>query len=84
VLRNVVAAQDKYRATHPIFATSVEALQVQAGLEKLQRDLGDASDACRDGDPNCRGRAERSGDDLGRMAGRQQSTESLRQPAKKR
>jgi hypothetical protein len=37
VLRNVVAAQDKYRTTHPIFATSVEALQVQAGSDvKLQ------------------------------------------------
>jgi hypothetical protein len=36
-LRNVVAAQDKYRITHPIFATSVEALQVQAGSDvKLQ------------------------------------------------
>jgi hypothetical protein len=36
-LRNVVAAQDKYRSTHPIFATSVEALQVQAGSDvKLQ------------------------------------------------
>jgi hypothetical protein len=36
-LRNVVAAQDKYRTTHPIFATSVEALQVQAGSDvKLQ------------------------------------------------
>lgn len=47
-------------------------------LERLQRDLGDASDACRNGDPSCRGRAEKSGGDLGRMAGRQQSTESLR------
>jgi hypothetical protein len=36
-LRNVVAAQDKYRTTHPIYATSVEALQVQAGSDvKLQ------------------------------------------------
>ncbi|MFL5402026.1 MAG: hypothetical protein ACJ8BF_04340 [Gemmatimonadales bacterium] len=36
-LKNVVAAQDKYRATHPVFAASVEALQVQAGSEvKLQ------------------------------------------------
>jgi hypothetical protein len=30
-LRNVVAAQDKYRASHPTFAGSIEALQVQAG-----------------------------------------------------
>ena len=36
-LRNVVAEQDKYRTTHPIFASSVEALQVQAGTDvKLQ------------------------------------------------
>jgi hypothetical protein len=36
-LRDVVAAQDHYRATHPVFATSVEALQVQAGSDvKLQ------------------------------------------------
>jgi len=36
-LRNVVAAQDKYRATHPVFATSLEALQVQPGSDvKLQ------------------------------------------------
>jgi hypothetical protein len=36
-LRNVVAAQDKYRLTHPVFATSVEALQVQGGSDvKLQ------------------------------------------------
>jgi hypothetical protein len=36
-LRNVVAAQDRYRATHPVFATSLEVLQVQAGSEvKLQ------------------------------------------------
>jgi hypothetical protein len=47
-------------------------------LERLQRDLGEASDACRAGDPSCRGRAEKSGGDLGRMAGRQQSTEALR------
>jgi hypothetical protein len=47
-------------------------------LERLQRDLGEASNACRDGDPSCRSKAEKSGDDLGRMAGRQASTESLR------
>ena len=36
-LRNVVAAQDKYRTTHPSFASSIEALQVQAGSDvKLQ------------------------------------------------
>jgi hypothetical protein len=27
-LRNVVAAQDKYRASHPVFASTIEALQV--------------------------------------------------------
>ena len=30
-LRNVVAAQDKYRVSHPIFAGSVEALQLNPG-----------------------------------------------------
>jgi hypothetical protein len=36
-LRNVVAAQERYRATHPVFATSVEVLRVQAGSDvKLQ------------------------------------------------
>jgi hypothetical protein len=36
-LRTVVAAQDKYRTTHPVFAASVEALQVQGGADvKLQ------------------------------------------------
>jgi len=47
-------------------------------LERLQRDLGDASNACSAGDPSCRSKAEKSGDDLGRMAGRQASSESLR------
>jgi hypothetical protein len=32
-LRNVVAAQDKYRASHPAFASSVEALRVNPGSE---------------------------------------------------
>jgi hypothetical protein len=32
-LRNVVAAQDKYRATHPVFATSVEALALNPGAD---------------------------------------------------
>jgi hypothetical protein len=37
LLRNVVAEQDKYRAAHPAFAGSAEALQVQAGSDvKLQ------------------------------------------------
>ena len=33
VLRNVVAAQDKYRATHATFAASVEALRLKPGSE---------------------------------------------------
>ena len=33
VLRNVVAAQDKYRATHATFAGSVEALRLNLGSE---------------------------------------------------
>lgn len=36
-LRNVVAAQDRYRASHPIFASSVEVLQVDPGADvKIQ------------------------------------------------
>jgi hypothetical protein len=36
-LRNVVAAQDRYRASHPIFAKSVEVLQVNPGADvKIQ------------------------------------------------
>ena len=36
-LRTVVAAQDKYRVTHPSFAGSVEALQVNPGSDvKIQ------------------------------------------------
>ena len=36
-LRNVVAAQDKYRATHPAFASTIEALQVNPGPDvKIQ------------------------------------------------
>jgi hypothetical protein len=36
-LRDVVAAQDRYRATHPIFAGSVELLQVKPGADvKIQ------------------------------------------------
>jgi len=48
-------------------------------LERLQRDLGDAASACRDGDPSCKSRAEKSGGDLGQMGGRGASAESLRQ-----
>jgi hypothetical protein len=32
-LRNVVAAQDRYRASHPAFATSVEALRLSPGSD---------------------------------------------------
>jgi hypothetical protein len=36
-LRDVVAAQDRYRATHPIFASSVEALRMNPGADvKIQ------------------------------------------------
>lgn len=36
-LREVVAAQDRYRVTHPMFATSVEALQLNPGADvKIQ------------------------------------------------
>ena len=39
-LRNVVAAQDRYRATHPVFATSIEVLQVQAEPDVRLQILG--------------------------------------------
>jgi len=32
-LRNVVAAQDKYRATHGVFSSSVDALRLRPGSE---------------------------------------------------
>jgi hypothetical protein len=36
-LRDVVAAQDRYRVTHPAFASSVEALQLNPGADvKIQ------------------------------------------------
>lgn len=36
-LRNVVAAQDKYRVSHPAFASTIEALQVNHGPDvKIQ------------------------------------------------
>jgi hypothetical protein len=36
-LRNVVAAQDQYRVSHPIFAGTVEALQLNPGADvKIQ------------------------------------------------
>jgi hypothetical protein len=36
-LRDVVAAQDRYRATHPMFASSVETLQLNPGADvKIQ------------------------------------------------
>jgi hypothetical protein len=39
-LRNVVAAQDKYRASHPIFANSLEVLQVNPGGDVKIQILG--------------------------------------------
>ena len=36
-LRNVVAAQDQYRTSHPVFASTIEALQVNPGPDvKIQ------------------------------------------------
>jgi hypothetical protein len=36
-LRNVVAAQDKYRTSHPVFGSTIEALQVDPGPDvKIQ------------------------------------------------
>ena len=39
-LRNVVAAQDKYRASHPVYASSMEALQLSAGTDVKIQILG--------------------------------------------
>jgi hypothetical protein len=39
-LRNVVAAQDKYRASHPVFASTTEALQLSAGADVKIQILG--------------------------------------------
>ena len=39
-LRDVVAAQDKYHATHPGFASSVEALRVNPGSDVKVQILG--------------------------------------------
>ena len=39
-LRNLVAAQDKYRINHPGFASSMEALQLQAGTDVKVQILG--------------------------------------------
>ena len=39
-LRNVVAAQDKYRASHPTYAHSVEVLQVNSGADVKVQIMG--------------------------------------------
>jgi hypothetical protein len=39
-LRNLVAAQDRYRATHPAYAGSVETLQLQPGADVRVQILG--------------------------------------------
>ena len=46
-LRDVVAAQDKYRATHPGFASSVEALRVSPGSDVKVQILGVTSSGWR-------------------------------------
>jgi hypothetical protein len=46
-LRNVVAAQDKYRATHPGFATSVEALRLSPESDVKVQILGGTSEGWR-------------------------------------
>ena len=46
-LRNVVAAQDKYRETHPGFASSVETLRVNPGSEVTVQILGVTSSGWR-------------------------------------
>jgi hypothetical protein len=39
-LRNVVAAQDKYRTSHPVFASTLEALQLNPGADVKIQILG--------------------------------------------
>jgi hypothetical protein len=46
-LRNVVAAQDKYRASHPGFASSVEALRVNPETDVKVQILGVTSSGWR-------------------------------------
>jgi hypothetical protein len=46
-LRNVVAAQDKYRATHPGFASSVEALRLSPASDVKVQILGGTSNGWR-------------------------------------
>jgi hypothetical protein len=46
-LRNVVAAQDQYRASHPSFAKSVEALQLNPGADVKIQILGVTSSGWR-------------------------------------
>ena len=46
-LRNLVAAQDKYRETHPGFASSVEALRVDPGSDVKVQILGITSNSWR-------------------------------------
>jgi hypothetical protein len=46
-LRNLVAAQDKYRETHPGFASSVEALRVDPGSDVKVQILGVTSNSWR-------------------------------------
>jgi hypothetical protein len=39
-LRNVVAAQDKYRTSHPVYASTLEALQLNPGADVKIQILG--------------------------------------------
>jgi len=39
-LRNLVAAQDKYRSSHPVFAGTIEALQLDPGADVRIQILG--------------------------------------------
>ena len=61
-LRNVVAAQDKYRATHPGFASSVEALRVNPGSDVKVQIVGVTLEwLARKGDPQGAARTELCG-----------------------
>ena len=46
-LRSVVAAQDKYRTSHPVFASTLEALQLNSGADVKVQILGATSSGWR-------------------------------------
>jgi len=56
-----------------------DAAEPDRRLERLSRDLDEASRACRAGDPDCRAQAEQRGSDLARLSRDARGGEALRQ-----